>query len=345
MISISTSWQLIIRRPDRRDAAARCCPDALTDLSLRQLLSFRAVANEGSFHGAADALDYTQSAVSQHVMALEAALGVRLFDRGRGPPDGRAHRGRPSAPAPRRDDHGPPPGRARGPARLRGGRDRHAARRRVPERRNAGAAGDHRALRGGVAGRRGAACTEANSDQGLFELRRTGRARPVVRRAAAARRVRSRRSSCSRTRSCWSPPRTRRWPAFAACRPCELIGEQRLIGFRSCRSTRWVEDHLRARGRRAELRVPIRGQRHGPGDGRRRARHGPGAAPGRRRDRSRDPDHPDRPAATSHRAHLAPRSLPVAGGARLRRDRPARSRRGSGWSSTPCLGAPPRPPR
>lgn len=59
-------------------------PDAVGDLSLRQLLSFRAVASEGSFHAAADALDYTQSAVSQHVAALEAALGVRLFDRGRG---------------------------------------------------------------------------------------------------------------------------------------------------------------------------------------------------------------------------------------------------------------------
>lgn len=62
----------------------RVLPDALTDLSLRQLLSFRAVAEQGSFHAAADALDYTQSAVSQHVAALEAALGVRLFDRGRG---------------------------------------------------------------------------------------------------------------------------------------------------------------------------------------------------------------------------------------------------------------------
>ena len=59
-------------------------PEALSDVSLRQLLSFRAVADEGSFHGAADALDYTQSAVSQHVMALEGALGVRLFDRARG---------------------------------------------------------------------------------------------------------------------------------------------------------------------------------------------------------------------------------------------------------------------
>lgn len=62
----------------------RLMPDALSDVSLRQLLSFRAVATEGSFHAAADALDYTQSAVSQHVQALEAALGVRLFERGRG---------------------------------------------------------------------------------------------------------------------------------------------------------------------------------------------------------------------------------------------------------------------
>lgn len=62
----------------------RVLPDAVSDFSLRQLLSFRAVATEGSFHGAADALDYTQSAVSQHVAALESALGVRLFDRGRG---------------------------------------------------------------------------------------------------------------------------------------------------------------------------------------------------------------------------------------------------------------------
>src|SRR6187401_1371821 len=65
-------------------AERRILPDALSDLSLRQLLSFRAVTAEGSFHGAADALDYTQSAISQHVMSLEGALGVRLFDRARG---------------------------------------------------------------------------------------------------------------------------------------------------------------------------------------------------------------------------------------------------------------------
>ena len=48
--------------------------------------------------------------------------------------------------------------------------------------------------------------TEANSDQGLFELVEPGRARPLVRRAARSRRGRSRRSSSSATRSCWSRP-------------------------------------------------------------------------------------------------------------------------------------------
>ncbi len=59
-------------------------PDVLSDLTLRQLLSFRAVAEQGSFHAAADALEYTQSAISQHVAALETVLGVRLFERSRG---------------------------------------------------------------------------------------------------------------------------------------------------------------------------------------------------------------------------------------------------------------------
>src|SRR5829696_4252339 len=75
---------LVVAPGDLPSTPRRILPDALTDLSLRQLLSFRAVADEGSFHGAAAALDYTQSAVSQHVMSLETALGVRLFDRGRG---------------------------------------------------------------------------------------------------------------------------------------------------------------------------------------------------------------------------------------------------------------------
>src|ERR1035437_5372640 len=58
--------------------------DHLADLEFRHLLSFRAVAETGSFHEAAVSLDYTQSAVSQHVAALESILGVRLLERGRG---------------------------------------------------------------------------------------------------------------------------------------------------------------------------------------------------------------------------------------------------------------------
>ena len=54
------------------------------ELELRHLLSFRAVARTGSFHEAADQLEYAQSAISQHIAALEAALGVRLFERSRG---------------------------------------------------------------------------------------------------------------------------------------------------------------------------------------------------------------------------------------------------------------------
>jgi len=58
--------------------------DHFGDVEFRHLLSFRAVADTGSFHAAAESLDYTQSAVSQHVAALESMLGVRLVDRSRG---------------------------------------------------------------------------------------------------------------------------------------------------------------------------------------------------------------------------------------------------------------------
>ena len=58
--------------------------DHFADLEFRHLLSFKAVAETGSFHEAADRLDYTQSAVSQHVASLETILGVRLLDRSRG---------------------------------------------------------------------------------------------------------------------------------------------------------------------------------------------------------------------------------------------------------------------
>lgn len=58
--------------------------DHLPLLELRHLAALRALAQTGSFHAAADQLDYTQSAISQHIAALEAIVGVRLIERSRG---------------------------------------------------------------------------------------------------------------------------------------------------------------------------------------------------------------------------------------------------------------------
>lgn len=57
----------------------------MADLDLRQLTTLAAVVDEGSFGRAASRLGYTQSTVSQHVAALERAVGGRLFDRPGGP--------------------------------------------------------------------------------------------------------------------------------------------------------------------------------------------------------------------------------------------------------------------
>lgn len=51
-------------------------------LDARRLRVLVEVAHRGSFSGAADALDYTPSAVSQQVAALEREVGTTLFDRG-----------------------------------------------------------------------------------------------------------------------------------------------------------------------------------------------------------------------------------------------------------------------
>ncbi len=58
---------------------------ALDDVSIRHLAALRAVADEGSFIGAADALGFSQAAISQQVASLEKAAGMRLFDRPGGP--------------------------------------------------------------------------------------------------------------------------------------------------------------------------------------------------------------------------------------------------------------------
>jgi DNA-binding transcriptional LysR family regulator len=55
------------------------------DLELRHLVTFKEVAAKRSFGRAADALGFTQSAVSQQIARLEAVLGQPLFRRPGGP--------------------------------------------------------------------------------------------------------------------------------------------------------------------------------------------------------------------------------------------------------------------
>ena len=51
---------------------------------LRRLRSLCAIADHGSLTAAADALTFTQPAVSQHLAALEAEVGAPLVTRSRG---------------------------------------------------------------------------------------------------------------------------------------------------------------------------------------------------------------------------------------------------------------------
>ena len=50
-------------------------------VELRHFLALDAVASEGSFHGAATRLGYTQSAISQQIAALERSVGHNLVER------------------------------------------------------------------------------------------------------------------------------------------------------------------------------------------------------------------------------------------------------------------------
>lgn len=52
-------------------------------MTLKQLEVFVAIAETGSFSKGAEKSAITQSTASQHILALERELGVRLFDRGR----------------------------------------------------------------------------------------------------------------------------------------------------------------------------------------------------------------------------------------------------------------------
>src|SRR5919109_3739322 len=51
-------------------------------LEVKQLRVLREVAARGSFSAAADALSYTQSAISQQIAALEREAGTTLVERG-----------------------------------------------------------------------------------------------------------------------------------------------------------------------------------------------------------------------------------------------------------------------
>ena len=53
------------------------------NVSLRQLEYFKAIADVGSFRGAAERIGVTQPTLTAQIAALEDALGIKLFERTR----------------------------------------------------------------------------------------------------------------------------------------------------------------------------------------------------------------------------------------------------------------------